>query len=461
MEDKSMQGQSSKRRMNADEKSRMSRIQENQKKLQALGLKNIVKSLRSLAESDKTKKKKSMDTSEKDIHVEYMPGSNVDVEQDYQEAATKISKKSLKRYTNLAQKRFIAPTVSRVLTSSESHMQKRQVIDTRGRSIVAKRKLFAVDNDDDHDINEEQDNVEFDDIEDIDMNEAYEEQDSFKDDGDKDMEDLEKVNDLENQNDELVEEECEVPENEEEHEVSQQENEAVRNVRKRVRGPTHMPKVWAQEKGDRIPILVNTHGQPINDKSSQLTHFMGTLSWSGKYCPIYKPWNKVKAAKTQALLALLKTKFDIPEVAKGWILQSFGRKVKNWRARVKDLLVWGYAVMYGLGVRAADVWGVIPSRLTCHRENIQLKSQCEELTSIVVHLRAQVSEMEGLRGGSSVQPLASQHFPNVTNGHQRLRVGYEVFLKSILNSTEIVARGRVQTQMIWFVVQRLDQNGVR
>ncbi|MFS7954403.1 hypothetical protein Hanom_Chr07g00629851 [Helianthus anomalus] len=173
-----------------------------------------------------------MDTSEKDIHVEYMPGYDVDVEQDYQEAATQISEKSLKRYTNLAHKRFIDPTVSRVLTSS-AHMQKGQVIDIRGRSIVAKRKLFAVDNDDDHgkrdmrfhDINEEQDNVEFDDIEDIDINEAYEEQDSFKD-GDKDMEDLEKVNDLENQNDELVEEECEVPKNEEEHEVSQQENEA-------------------------------------------------------------------------------------------------------------------------------------------------------------------------------------------------------------------------------------------
>ncbi|MFS7932018.1 hypothetical protein Hanom_Chr04g00362841 [Helianthus anomalus] len=125
-----------------------------------------------------------------------MLGYDVDVEQDYQEAATKISKKSLKRY---------------------------------------KIKLFAVDNDDDHgerdrrfhDINEEQDDVEFDDIEDIDMNEAYEEQDSFKDDGEKDMEDLEKVTDLENPNDELVEEECEVPENEEEHEVSQQENEAV------------------------------------------------------------------------------------------------------------------------------------------------------------------------------------------------------------------------------------------
>ncbi|MFS8024718.1 hypothetical protein Hanom_Chr16g01466681 [Helianthus anomalus] len=81
-----------------------------------------------------------MDTSSKDIDVEYTPGSNVDVEQDYQEVVKKISKK----------KRFIAPTVSRVLTSSESQMQKGQLIDTRGRSTVAKRKLFAVDNDDDH-----------------------------------------------------------------------------------------------------------------------------------------------------------------------------------------------------------------------------------------------------------------------------------------------------------------------
>jgi hypothetical protein len=38
-----------------------------------------------------------------------------------------------------------------------------------------------------------------------------------------------------------------------------------------------MAKVWAQEKGDRIPILVNEHGQPINDKSTHLTNFMGTL----------------------------------------------------------------------------------------------------------------------------------------------------------------------------------------
>ncbi|KAI7741445.1 hypothetical protein M8C21_028863 [Ambrosia artemisiifolia] len=187
-----------------------------------------------------------MDASEKDV----------DVEQDYWgEDATKISKKkhpryiapqSMNRYAYLVQKRVIAPNVSRVLTSSKSHMQKGQVIytrrainisvpesdegHTRGRSIVAERKLFAIDNNDDHgerdmrfhDINEEQDVAETDDSEDIDMNEAYEEQDSYEDGGNKD------VDDLENENDEPVEKELEVPqpENEEEYEVLQPENEA-------------------------------------------------------------------------------------------------------------------------------------------------------------------------------------------------------------------------------------------
>ncbi|KAI7728955.1 hypothetical protein M8C21_026434, partial [Ambrosia artemisiifolia] len=55
---KRCQGQSLRRHTNDYEKSRMLRIQENQKKLQALGVKNIDKSLTSLTESDKTKKNK-------------------------------------------------------------------------------------------------------------------------------------------------------------------------------------------------------------------------------------------------------------------------------------------------------------------------------------------------------------------------------------------------------------------
>lgn len=67
-----------------------------------------------------------------------------------------------------------------------------------------------------------------------------------------------------------------------------------------------MPKIWAQEQRHRIPIIVNELGQPINDESSKLTHFMGTLSRSGKYCPVHKPWNKVDDTKKQFLLKFLK-----------------------------------------------------------------------------------------------------------------------------------------------------------
>ena len=90
-----MQRQVSTRNMNDYEMSRRSRIQENQQRLQALGVKNIANSLTSLVESDKTKKKKKKptDTSEKD--VDYMSGSDVDLnaEQDNQEeAATQTNK---------------------------------------------------------------------------------------------------------------------------------------------------------------------------------------------------------------------------------------------------------------------------------------------------------------------------------------------------------------------------------
>ncbi|XP_071728494.1 uncharacterized protein [Rutidosis leptorrhynchoides] len=76
--------------------------------------------------------------------------------------------------------------------------------------------------------------------------------------------------------------------------------------------------------------------QPIGANSSKSTHFLGHLSRSYQYCPIYRSWNKVKPEKKNKLLKFLRTKFDIPPTADSWILQSYGRKMKNWRARVKD-----------------------------------------------------------------------------------------------------------------------------
>nr|XP_043626299.1 glutamic acid-rich protein-like [Erigeron canadensis]XP_043626300.1 glutamic acid-rich protein-like [Erigeron canadensis]XP_043626301.1 glutamic acid-rich protein-like [Erigeron canadensis] len=327
--------QSSTRPANGYEHARNLRVQENQKRLEASGLKNIAKSFSSLKEIDKPKKKKkkAMDTSERDEDFD-----NAVEQYNQEEVVSKIPKKnhpkyialmSMNKYANLAKKRCIAPNDSCVLTSSEYNLQKGQVINkrtginsrveefekgdwrngqlvdinppkqnksseevehsisiTRGRSSVAKRKLFAI-NDDDyeerdlrlHDTNEAQDDAETDDIEDMDRNNATEEQHSSEDDEDEYMDDLQTENDLEHENDELFDEDLEVPQSEnevedeeheitepeneiehEEHEVEQLENAAVRSVPKRVRGPTRMPKVWAQKKGERVTVLFNAHG---------------------------------------------------------------------------------------------------------------------------------------------------------------------------------------------------------
>ena len=98
-----MKRQVTTRNTNDYEMSRMTRIQENQERLKALGVQNIAKSLTSLVQSDnpKKKKKKPTDTGEKD--ADYMSGSDfhVNAEEDNpQEAATQKNTKV--RIKNLA-----------------------------------------------------------------------------------------------------------------------------------------------------------------------------------------------------------------------------------------------------------------------------------------------------------------------------------------------------------------------
>ncbi|KAJ9561927.1 hypothetical protein OSB04_007087 [Centaurea solstitialis] len=104
--------------------------------------------------------------------------------------------------------------------------------------------------------------------------------------------------------------------------------------RKRVRGPTFMPKIWARPEGDRIHVLFNEYGQPIDKDTT-------TISWalwqrSGKFCPVDTSWHQVKKAKKEILLQFIKDKFDLPPGSDDWLLKSFGKKVRNWRARIKE-----------------------------------------------------------------------------------------------------------------------------
>ncbi|XP_071728856.1 uncharacterized protein [Rutidosis leptorrhynchoides] len=103
----------------------------------------------------------------------------------------------------------------------------------------------------------------------------------------------------------------------------------------RKRGPTSMTDVWNQKPGCRITVAVNPLGQPICENTSKLTHFLGTIARSCKHCPIDLPWTKVSKDQKKEMIKTIRSKFIIPKHADRWLLKSIGRKVKNWRARLK------------------------------------------------------------------------------------------------------------------------------
>ncbi|KVH94857.1 hypothetical protein Ccrd_003081, partial [Cynara cardunculus var. scolymus] len=100
----------------------------------------------------------------------------------------------------------------------------------------------------------------------------------------------------------------------------------------------------------------------------------------------------------------------------------------------------GSARTYGLDVRGSDIWGVLPSRFTCYRENMLWKRAYKDVSNEVAKLKAMVLEMRGSNeniSSTSSVPVTSINRPKATTGLQPL--------KSIINSMEIVARGRVKS----------------
>lgn len=91
-------------------------------------------------------------------------------------------------------------------------------------------------------------------------------------------------------------------------------------------------------------------------------------------------------------------------------------------SRVMGNHKYGAAEMYGLGVRASDVFGVIPSRSACRKENFQLKTKNAELSAINEQLTAQLAEKIGASDGSCVQALATPECPVVPNVARNLKV---------------------------------------
>ncbi|XP_058108288.1 uncharacterized protein LOC131251547 [Magnolia sinica] len=104
------------------------------------------------------------------------------------------------------------------------------------------------------------------------------------------------------------------------------------------RGHTRCLEVWKMREGQRITIPINTKGQPVGDNVNKLTNFLGTIARNGEYAPLtFTDWRAVPNEKKDDMLGLVMSKFEFDADAKKWVLQSIGRKWKDWKGELKKL----------------------------------------------------------------------------------------------------------------------------
>ena len=85
----------------------------------------------------------------------------------------------------------------------------------------------------------------------------------------------------------------------------------------------------------------------------------------------------------------------------------------------------GTAEMYGLGVRASDVWGVVPSRSARRRDKLQWKSTAERLSAELAQYKAREAQRQGSSDNDSYGTNVPRTSPQgliVANEPQPLRV---------------------------------------
>nr|GEZ17154.1 hypothetical protein [Tanacetum cinerariifolium] len=113
------------------------------------------------------------------------------------------------------------------------------------------------------------------------------------------------------------------------------------NARKRVRGPTFMPKVWTKTDEDRISVQFNEYGD--KNKANRAKKKMMQVTGKKSYAQVLE---KQKEQMEELTFQLLEHELD--ESGPQDIYSKVMGNDKN-----------GIAEMYGLGVRASDVWGVV------------------------------------------------------------------------------------------------------
>ncbi|KAD3336512.1 hypothetical protein E3N88_32031 [Mikania micrantha] len=301
---------------NSYEKARRMRILENEKKMKALGITNIAKSLKSKPESQKTQQTK--------VKPHFIPPMYMN------------------RVVN--QVKLRQPAGSNV--PHKIPLSK----DNKGE----KRKLVLVDEDDDEDDESFQVDHDIQDDESQEISDALQRNNQYE---------IEMVKCSKSKNkgickrkrlqmvttstvfderitdpvhDDLVEEN-------QVYETQVHQTGDIQDAPKKVRGYTKKAQTWKMDSTQRIVVRFNKFGKPVGDEANELAQFLGSLVRISDHVSIeYPDWRKVPTQNKEDMYSLVKSKFvflpnETNEIKK-WILYSMGKKWRSWKGSLKARL---------------------------------------------------------------------------------------------------------------------------
>ncbi|XP_077247315.1 uncharacterized protein LOC143887089 [Tasmannia lanceolata] len=104
---------------------------------------------------------------------------------------------------------------------------------------------------------------------------------------------------------------------------------------KRKRGPTRCKKTWGRQ-GPPEPVEFNQIGQPESENTSPFENFLGNIARTCEKCPIsYRDWRRVPLEKKEDMWAIVKTKYDVPEENKPYVIADLGKKWREWKSTLR------------------------------------------------------------------------------------------------------------------------------
>lgn len=95
-------------------------------------------------------------------------------------------------------------------------------------------------------------------------------------------------------------------------------------------------EVWTLPKGVRIPVSLNTSGEPVGKEAGTLSNFLCAIARDGVLAPLtYHDWRRVPEKNKNIIWRIVKLKFDIAPIGELWIMKSLGKRWRSWKSFLK------------------------------------------------------------------------------------------------------------------------------